>query len=305
MDSLNKIKVKLEVTLDELEDSFEREKKGRLDTDKQRRKAEAELKVSQEKVTDLERDRKEIETLISKKDGDTSGNARRLEDEQSIVAKMQKTIKELQARVEVNEEELESERQARSKSEKQRGTLARELDDLGERLDEAGGATAAQVELNKKREAEINKLRRDLEEAHIGHDSTVQCLKKKHCDATGEMSEQVDQLNKMRNKVEKEKHAKTLQIEETKGGMDITANERATLEKQNRLLEHQRLDVTRRGEESNLTLSDYDNSRKKVVVENAELLHSIEELDNNNAVLAKVKQTLMAQLAETVKISES
>ena len=36
------------------------------------------------------------------------------------------------------EAELEAERQARSKSEKQRGTLARELDDLGERLDEAG-----------------------------------------------------------------------------------------------------------------------------------------------------------------------
>ena len=43
----------------------------------------------------------------------------------------------------------------------------RELDDLAERLDEAGGATAAQVELNKKREAELAKLRRDLEEATI------------------------------------------------------------------------------------------------------------------------------------------
>ena len=42
-----------------------------------------------------------------------------------------------------------------------------ELDDLAERLDEAGGATAAQVELNKKREAELAKLRRDLEEAAI------------------------------------------------------------------------------------------------------------------------------------------
>ncbi len=35
------------------------------------------------------------------------------------------------------------------------------------RLDEAGGATAAQQELNKKREAEVAKLRRDLEEAAI------------------------------------------------------------------------------------------------------------------------------------------
>merc|ERR1719189_680358 len=182
MDCLNKIKTKLEVTLDELEDSHDREKKSRLDIDKQRRKVEADLKVCQERVVDLEREKKEIKGNIQKKDADIVISQRRLEDEQSIVAKAQKAIKELQSRVETSEEELEAERQARSKSEKQRGTLARELDDLGERLDEAGGATSAQVELNKKREAEIGKLRRDLEEAHIQHKSTVQSLKKKHCD---------------------------------------------------------------------------------------------------------------------------
>jgi len=305
MDSLNKIKTKLEVTLDELEDSYDREKKSRLDIDKQRRKVEGDLKVSQESVSNLEREKKEIETQISKKDADIAVSQRRLEDEQGIVSKLQKTIKEMQARVESQEEELDAERQARSKSEKQRGTLARELDDLGERLEEAGGATSAQVELNKKREAEINKLRRDLEEAHIGHESTVQCLKKKHCDATAEMSEQIDQLNKMRSKIEKEKHAKYLQIEEVRAAMDVVANERATLEKQNRLLEQQRNDATRRGEESNLTLSDYDNSRKKVVIENAELLRSIEELDNNNMVLSKMKTNLVQQLDEVNKIGES
>merc|ERR1711997_418274 len=70
MDSLNKIKTKLEVTLDELEDSHDREKKSRLEVDKQRRKVEADLKVCQEKVTDLEREKKEIEGNIQKKDAD-------------------------------------------------------------------------------------------------------------------------------------------------------------------------------------------------------------------------------------------
>lgn len=45
-----------------------------------------------------------------------------------------------------------------------------ELEELGDRLDEAGGATQAQMELNKKREAELSKLRRDLEEAAISHE---------------------------------------------------------------------------------------------------------------------------------------
>ena len=37
----------------------------------------------------------------------------------------------------------------------------------------------------------FNRLRRDLEEAHIQHESTVASLKKKHQDATSEMAEQV------------------------------------------------------------------------------------------------------------------
>lgn len=41
--------------------------------------------------------------------------ASKLEDEQSLVGKLQKQIKELQSRIQELEEELESERQARSK----------------------------------------------------------------------------------------------------------------------------------------------------------------------------------------------
>lgn len=61
------------------------------------------------------------------------------------------------------EEDLEQERQSRSKSDRTRSELQRELEELSERLDEQGGATAAQIELNKKREAEMAKLKRDLE----------------------------------------------------------------------------------------------------------------------------------------------
>jgi len=304
LENLNKIKTKLEVTLDELEESAEREKKARLDLDKQRRKVEAQLTVTQEQVTDLERDKKEVEMAISKKDGDILANQKRLEDQQNNTAKLQKTLKELQARVECREEELEAERQARCNAEKQKGTLARELDDIMERLEEAGGATNAQMELNKKREAEIGKLRRDVEESNIQNESLIVGLKKKNTDATSEMTEQVDQLNKMKQKIDKEKHAKRLQIDECKGAIDLIKNEKASIEKQNRLLEQQRIDLQRKCEKANLTLIDYDGAKKKTVVENAELLHSIEELENNNAVLSKVNQTLTCQLNEQNKIAE-
>lgn len=98
---------------------------------------------------------------------------------------------------------MESERQARSKVEKQRAEAMRELEELTDRLEEAGGATSAQVELNKKREAELGRLRRDLEEQAVQNEMTISALRKKQNDVVAEMGEQVDQLNKAKAKLVK------------------------------------------------------------------------------------------------------
>lgn len=104
------------------------------------------------------------------------------------------------ARVEEWEEELEAERQGRAKAERIKSDLVKELEELTDRLEEASGATSAQIELNKKREAEVSRMRKDLEEAAIQQEVTMLSLRKKHQDAIGEMSEQIEQLNKLKLK---------------------------------------------------------------------------------------------------------
>merc|ERR1712226_581033 len=173
---LNSIKTKLERTLDELEDGVNREKRARAEVEKTRREVEGELKISQEMVTDLEQSKREQEGTIQRKEKEILELNAKLEDEQVAVSKVQKSIKENQGRVEELEEELEAERQARAKAERQRSDLARELEELGDRLDEAGGATNAQLE------------------------TILMNLKKKHQDAIQEMTEQIDQLSKMKSK---------------------------------------------------------------------------------------------------------
>merc|ERR1719187_1252635 len=148
---LSQVKSQLESTLDQLEGGFDKEKKSRATMEKQKRKIEGDLKMAQDTVADLERERRDIENTIANKEKNSQMLSAKLDDEQSLVAKAQKNIKEPQARVEAAEEELEAERQARAKAERQRSDLAREIEQLGERYDEASGATVAQVELNKKR----------------------------------------------------------------------------------------------------------------------------------------------------------
>merc|ERR1711983_268656 len=230
------------------------------------------------------------------KEKDFSGLANRLDDEQAIVGKLQKAIKETQGRVEELEEELEAERQARAKAERQRSDLARELESLGERLNEAGGATNAQMELNKKRENEVQKLRKDLKEANIQHESTLMNLKKKHQDAVAEMSEQTDQLSKMKAKIEKDKSQINHEIQDVRAATDEIIRSKASAEKSNKNLILTLNEANKKVEEANLTLGDFENGKRKIAAENADLLRQLQELENQANMLAKLKTQLVGQL---------
>merc|ERR1712154_145330 len=234
---LGQIKNKLEGTLDELEGSYEKEKRSKANIEKERRKVEGELKVMQETVADLERSKKELEGTIQRKEKDASSLFSKLDDEQALVAKVQKSIKEIQARVEGMEEELEAERQGRAKAERQRSDLSRELENLNERLAEASGATSAQIELNKKREAEVTKIRRDLEETQIQQEATIVGLKKKHQDANAEMQEQIEQLNKIKAKIEKDKTVIMHETADVRAATDEVNRSKAASEKSLRNLQ--------------------------------------------------------------------
>jgi len=302
---LNSIKSKLEATLDELEGALDKEKRTRGNLEKERRKVEGELKMTQDMVADLERTKREIESTIGRKEKDMGGLSSKLDDEQGLVAKMQKGIKELQGRVEEMEEELEAERQARAKAERQRSDLSREIEQLGERLDEAGGATNAQIELNKKRENEVTKLRRDIEETNIQTDSILGNLKRKHQDAVQEMQEQIDQLQKMKSKIDKDKSHIINECGDARSATDEVNRAAASGDKSNRNLLTTLNDINKRIGEANLTLGDFENSKRKIASENSDLLRVVGDLDNNLNMLMKVKSSLGAQLEEVKSLADN
>merc|ERR1719339_795041 len=301
---LNKVKAKLEQTLDELEDSLEREKKMRNEMEKSKRKVEGDLKLTQEAVADLERAKKELEASIGRKDKEISSLAGKLEEEQNLVSRHQKQAKELQARLEEVEEEVEHERQARSKAEKGKSAIVKDMQELADRLEEAGGATSIQIDLNKKREAELAKLKRDLEECSIQHEAAAASLRKKHNDSVAEMSEQIDHLNKMKARVENDKEGLKREADDARATADCMAQDKVAAEKMNKQMMGSLNDTQSKLDEANRTLNDFDAAKKKLSVENADLLRQLEEAENQNSMLGKLKVSLTCQLDDTKKIAD-
>merc|ERR1712061_637290 len=237
---------------------------------------------------------RELENIIARKEKDLAALGVKLEDEQALVAKVQKAIKENQGRVEEREEELDAERQARAKAEGQRSKLAKEMEAFGERLSDASGATSAQMELNKKREAEVGKLRKDLEEAHIQHESVLMNLKKKHQDAIQEMSEQIDQLTKMKSKIEKDKAKINAEIQDARAAAEEISRAKASSEKSNKNLLGSLNELSKKVEEANMTLGDFESQKRRLAAENGDLLRVAGDIANNVNMLQKMKLSLVA-----------
>merc|ERR1719340_317307 len=251
--------------------------------------------MAQDTVNDLERERNDIQNIIAAKEKNVHMLSAKLDDEQSLVAKAQKNIKELQSRVEGGEEELEAERQARSKAERQRSDLAREIEQLGDRYDEASGATVAQVELNKKREAEIVKLRKDVEEANIASESVLTNLKRKQGDSVLEMQEQTDALQKMKAKIDKDKQVIMAEIADARAATEEVVRSQASADKSNKALVETLNAINKKLDAAQLTIGDFAMMKNKIANENGELLRIVGDLENNLNMLAKAKSALGAQ----------
>merc|ERR1719208_663230 len=276
--------------------------KTKADVEKLKRKVEGDLKLTQEAVSDLERVRSELNQTIQRKEKELNSMGAKIDDEQTLASKYSKQIKELQTRLEELDEELCIERQNRAKAEKNRATLSRDIEDLAEKLEDAGNNTATQIELNKKREAELAKLKAELEESNIAHEGTLAALRQKHNNNMSEMGEQIDSLNKMKAKAEKDKAGMERDLQDCRAGLDEAMRERDLQEARAGLDEAMIVEANQKLDEMARALNEADSSKKKLHVENQDLQRQIDETENAIAALGKTKISLTTQLEDT-KIS--
>ncbi|KAM8954813.1 myosin-4 [Lycaon pictus] len=298
VNTLTKAKTKLEQQVDDLEGSLEQEKKLRMDLERAKRKLEGDLKLAQESTMDVENDKQQLDEKLKKKEFEMSNLQSKIEDEQALAMQLQKKIKELQARIEELEEEIEAERASRAKAEKQRSDLSRELEEISERLEEAGGATSAQIEMNKKREAEFQKMRRDLEEATLQHEATAATLRKKHADSVAELGEQIDNLQRVKQKLEKEKSELKMEIDDLASNMETVSKAKGNLEKTCRTLEDQLSEVKTKEEEQQRLINELSAQKARLHTESGEFSRQLDEKEALVSQLSRGKQAFTQQIEE-------
>merc|ERR1712142_109081 len=302
---LSRVKGKLEQALDEAEDALEREKKVKGDVEKAKRKVEGDLKLTQEAVSDLERVKAELSGGVARKEKEGSALSAKIDDEATLAAKYNKQAKELYARLEELDEELNIERGSRAKAEKSRTMLKKDIEDIGSRLEAAGSDTATQVELNKKREAELARIKAELEELKIAQEGTLAALRMKHNNTMGDLGEQIDSLNGNKVKSEKDKAGLELDLRDARLDLEDAVKGKAELDKTGKLLQGSIVDSNTRLDEMARALNEAESTKKRYEVENQDLNRQIEELENGIANMNKGKISVTTQLEDSKALADA
>ena len=294
--SLIRLKTKLENQLDEVENNLDAEKKIRLDIERSKRQSESNYRLANDAISDLNNDKNQLEEEISKIKHENYQLNLKLTDETSNTTQLQKKLKERQARIDEIEDGLEFEKGQKSTIEKQRNDLRAELEELNQKLEDAGGATAAQVELNRRREAEMVRLRRDMEEANLAHEYQSSQWRKKHLDATSDLSEQIDNLMRAKQNNEKEKSQLKMELQDVEHALQTVTKAKIDFEKLCTIQEDQLHEAKAKATEFTREINELNAVKDRLKTDNVEQLRNIEEKEQLVKQLTRTKNSQAQQV---------
>merc|ERR1712149_16967 len=140
---------------------------------------------------------------------------------------------------------------------------------------------------------------------NISHEGTLAALRQKHNNNMAELGEQIDGLNKMKAKAEKDKSGLERDLQEVRATLDEAMRDRADHERNGKLTGALIVEANTKLDEMARALNEADSSRKKLQVENQDLTRQIEETENAIAALGKNKISLTTQLEDTKRLGDS
>uniref|UniRef100_A0A182YBT0 Myosin tail domain-containing protein n=1 Tax=Anopheles stephensi TaxID=30069 RepID=A0A182YBT0_ANOST len=207
-------------------------------------------------------------------------------------------LSRLEDKIRLLQEDLESERGLRQRIEREKADLSVQVIQLSERLEEAEGGAEGQLEINRKRDAELTKLRKLLEDVHLESEETAHILKRKHQEIVSDFNEQIETLTKSRQRVEKEKSKLQAEIYELLSQVESISKDKQISIKTIEKLEVQVTELNIRIEELNRTIVDISSHKTRLSQENIDLVKSVQDLKLSVESISFSKTQLNSQLEE-------
>lgn len=184
----------------------------------------------------------------------------------------------LEDKIRLLQEDLDYERDLRQRVEREKADLSVTVIQLNERIEEVEAGADGQVEINRKRDAELTKLRKLLEDIHLESEQIQFTMKKKHTESVADFQDQIDILTKSRAKIDKEKSKYQQESLDLGERLEMVTVESAAGIKTIKSLNIQIQELTIRIEELNRTVVDITSSKQRLSVENIELTKVCQDL---------------------------
>lgn len=205
-------------------------------------------------------------------------------------------LSRLEDKIRLLQDDLESERELRQRIERERADLSVQVIQLSERLEEAEGGAESQFEINKKRDTELAKLRKLLEDVHLESEETAHLLRKKHQEVVVDFQDQIDQLSKARARADKEKSKFQQEVYELLAQVDNVTKEKLLSIKTVEKLEIHVSELNVKIEELNRTIVDITSHKTRLSQENIELTKEVQDLKVNIENVVYLKTQIAGQL---------
>ncbi|CAH1647484.1 unnamed protein product [Spodoptera littoralis] len=208
-------------------------------------------------------------------------------------------LSRLEDKIRLLQDDLESERELRQRIEREKADLSVQVIQLSERLEEAEGGAESQFEINRKRDTELTKLRKLLEDVHLESEETAHLLKRKHQEIVVDFQEQIDQLTKSRARAEKEKSKFQAEVYELLAQVENVTKEKITISKTCERLEISISELHIKIEELNRTIVDITSHKQRLSQENVELVKEVQDLKVNIENVVYLRSQLASQLEDS------
>ncbi|XP_033121498.1 myosin-10-like isoform X2 [Anneissia japonica] len=296
---LGKLKTKYESMISEVEQKLRQEEKGRQDVERSKRKLDAESSDLRDQIAELQQQIDELRAQLAKREEELNIALAKIDEEISLKNAALKENRDLRSQVKEIQEDLEAEKEQRTKVDKQKKDLGEELEALKSELLDSQDTTAAQQDLQNKRENELTHLRKQIEDETAKHNQQVSEMRQKHHHATEELNEQLDALKKTKTSLEKNKNALDNAHHETQNELKASIQAKQESERKRKNLEAQLSELNVRLSEMERSKNEFQEKSAKLQAEVENTVTALEESETKASHASKSSSSLVAQLAET------